>query len=785
MNEFTETHQQLANPTTHVQNKPSVCGNKWQDRAWWSYYVEATYHALCANPREILAKTKKEIAEAIFDVNSATIFSWISALRQAATDLGDYEPAIQLAALVEAGISAIESNKLDEAFKLFDVFDILNNEPRNLDFEDGTSVQQIPIGWIANGNNYQFGVDAHIVHAGQRSGYLKSTIAKLSESGRLIQIIKAEKYLGQRVRFSGYVKSKGVEEWAGLWMRIDGRTSIWFNFDDMRDRPITDTTDWQEYDIVLDVPKESSRIAFGIQLRGKGQLWVDDLIFEIVSQDKLTTDSKNKKEPQNLGFGQGIIGLEQLPMNWYRTGSHPQDYIMGVDKAEIYQGKVSACLKSRAADPEGNGSLGQSFQADNYIGKRLRMSAYVKSKDVENWTGLWLSIWGTDEDRSLSFDGMHNRPITGTTDWQRYQAVLDVPEGATSINFGVSLIGKGQVWVNDFQLEVVSQDVPTTDLKRSKPTNLDFEQGSIGNLPGGWFLAGNRPKDYITGIDSETFCRGLASGFLRSKVDKINGFGTLMQEFNPENYRNQRLRMSAFVKSKDVVDWCWLWMRVDGPDGINNILSFDNMQYRPIKGTTEWLKYEIVLDVPQESTNIGFGVGLSGIGQVWVDDFKFEVVSTAVPVTGMSEPENFTEAIQLNRKDATAFYRRAIAYVEAEKYEQALADCNEAIRLNPKYSEAISARGWIYMKQGKYEQSIGDLKKSIRLNPKDASTFYDLASAYALQRNLKDTLTALRRCLEIDERKYWFKRIPEDTNFDYVRTDPRFHALIIEFSESS
>lgn len=40
-----------------------------------------------------------------------------------------------------------------------------------------------------------------------------------------------------------------------------------------------------------------------------------------------------------------------------------------------------------------------------------------------------------------------------------------------------------------------------------------------------------------------------------------------------------------------------LWFRVDGTTGKS--LSFDNMQDRAVKGTTEWARYEIVLDVPE------------------------------------------------------------------------------------------------------------------------------------------------------------------------------------------
>ena len=88
--------------------------------------------------------------------------------------------------------------------------------------------------------------------------------------------------------------------------------------------------------------------------------------------------------------------------------------------------------------------------------------------------------------------------------------------------------------------------------------------------------------------------------------------------------------MSAYVKTEDVSKWAGLWMRVDGPTGI---VSFDNMSNRAIVGDTDWTRYEIVLDVPEDATHIGFGILLHEEGQVWVDGFTFEAVGQDVPIT--------------------------------------------------------------------------------------------------------------------------------------------------------
>jgi hypothetical protein len=151
-------------------------------------------------------------------------------------------------------------------------------------------------------------------------------------------------------------------------------------------------------------------------------------------------------------------------------------------------------------------------------------------------------------------------------------------------------------------------------------------------LPTGWFVAGSAPNDYEFSRDTSTAQSGQSSALIATKSGVTsNGFGTLMQIIDAENYRGARWRMSGFLKTSEVAK-AQMWMRVDGPD--RKILSFDNMDSRPVHGTTPWTHYEIVLDVPANSIEIAFGFFLTqGGGKVWGDNFKFEKVDTTVPVT--------------------------------------------------------------------------------------------------------------------------------------------------------
>jgi hypothetical protein len=152
--------------------------------------------------------------------------------------------------------------------------------------------------------------------------------------------------------------------------------------------------------------------------------------------------------------------------------------------------------------------------------------------------------------------------------------------------------------------------------------------------PKGWFMAGSKPALYDSGVDAQTVLNGLPSAFMKSIQPVPEGFGTLMQNFAATQYLGQRVRFTALVKSEGVEKWAGLWMRVDGAS--QKSLAFDNMGDRPIKGTTAWQSYDVVLDVPQTATGIFFGVLMEGAGEVWLNSANFEVVGTEVPTTGAS-----------------------------------------------------------------------------------------------------------------------------------------------------
>jgi hypothetical protein len=166
---------------------------------------------------------------------------------------------------------------------------------------------------------------------------------------------------------------------------------------------------------------------------------------------------------------------------WFMAGSDPASYEMVRDAAVMHGSATSVRLAS-TKESKGFGTIMQTFSATHYTGKRVRLSASVKTQDVGSWAGLWMRV---DDDSNpvkvLAFDNMQTRALKGTTDWSPASVVLDVASNASSISFGILLDGQGKVWMSDLKFEPVPTSVPTTGTamdrkKQPEPENLDFKK---------------------------------------------------------------------------------------------------------------------------------------------------------------------------------------------------------------------------------------------------------------------------------------------------------------------
>jgi len=152
----------------------------------------------------------------------------------------------------------------------------------------------------------------------------------------------------------------------------------------------------------------------------------------------------------NLGF-EDYVQAGALPWSWQHAGN--QGYDVVTDGSVVHSGRASGLIAARA----GHGEFGAFAQctpvAAAQRGRRLLYSGFLKTEGVANgFGGLWLRLDGADGS-VLAFDNMANRGVSGTTDWTRYDIVLEVPAGAVQACYGSLLVGDGALWTDDLTFD--------------------------------------------------------------------------------------------------------------------------------------------------------------------------------------------------------------------------------------------------------------------------------------------------------------------------------------------
>jgi len=175
-----------------------------------------------------------------------------------------------------------------------------------------TGLEPVPAPWHMSGSHradYEAGLlPGTIAYGGSRVVQLRlrAGIAEAPGFATLMQSISAIRYTGRRVRFAAVIRTHEVDDWAGLWLRVDtsaGRHQL----DNMQDRALTQTTPWQEAAVVLDVIERATSLHFGVLLGGTGAVDFAKPSFEVVSTEVPVTAKPHPAlpdEPQALNFDQ-------------------------------------------------------------------------------------------------------------------------------------------------------------------------------------------------------------------------------------------------------------------------------------------------------------------------------------------------------------------------------------------------------------------------------------------------------------------------------------------------
>lgn len=180
------------------------------------------------------------------------------------------------------------------------------------------------------------------------------------------------------------------------------------------------------------------------------------------------------QQPHNLDFSDGLKGWQAqgLPL-WEKRFS------MQLDPEVTYQGRPVL----RAALQGGDGPRQENvwdnairlrhegFLATTYRGKRMRLATYCQVREAKEASVQIAVISPPSQPDSERYKQLITRTYLrdGTTDWQRQELIVDIPQDASAIVISLHMRDKGSLWISGIQWEPVDKNVQLSLFRHDPP----------------------------------------------------------------------------------------------------------------------------------------------------------------------------------------------------------------------------------------------------------------------------------------------------------------------------
>ncbi len=158
-----------------------------------------------------------------------------------------------------------------------------------------------------------------------------------------------------------------------------------------------------------------------------------------------------------------------LPDGWHRTGQgDPKRYRVGEDPAR--QGVLTIESLDVLGDLSGAfGALARTIAAAGFHGRKVELDAELMGEACDQ-AAIWMRVDSAVAGKWLRFDNLIDRPnpaaLSGSFNWTARTIVLDVPEAAVQIVYGILLVGAGTLLARDIRVSFAPPGTPRTDTTR-------------------------------------------------------------------------------------------------------------------------------------------------------------------------------------------------------------------------------------------------------------------------------------------------------------------------------
>lgn len=331
------------------------------------------------------------------------------------------------------------------------------------------------------------------------------------------------------------------------------------------------------------------------------------LLFSYCTDQTLTNPNDLKNSTQVIPTNSKTVTGDNFILNsemengkeyYWSGGNSNYDYTFSHTDEEAYSGSHSLKLTSSAEKSDVFAYWGQTIDATNLRGNKLRVSALIKYNNVGN-DGIAIAIRGDDTNSPQGsaeiFSSTQNKIIkTGTGDWETLEITLDkVTDDIQSITIYMLLNGgSGTVYFDDLTLTTETPSAPLYSLQ-----NLDFEEGS--SYPEFWWSGATKRNSFDISLVNDVALSLNQSVLIKSDASS-NEFAYWAQTIEANQLIGKKLSFNVNIKGIDITgEGIAIAIRGDDNSSSSNSAEiFYTTQGRmTIDGTFDWKSFNVESEI--------------------------------------------------------------------------------------------------------------------------------------------------------------------------------------------
>ena len=338
------------------------------------------------------------------------------------------------------------------------------------------------------------------------------------------------------------------------------------------------------------------------------------------------------------------FGPSRVPANWSFLTAEPKIYRTGYDTVANSQTPRSVVIRSLTPSAKGYASLIQKCNATPYRGQRVRISVWIKT-DAVNGAALFLFYVNDQAGAKLAQGG---DGVDGSRYWRQYAAVVDVPEEAATLFYGMTLNGAGKAWFNDLQIDVVPNTVKLQQWQLPDLSAMPrFKLGPLLDAdPERALKSIGVPKNADVSLEeSGAEGRVLKSDLMDGKPFRVTSTTVA------EDYAGKKLRLRARLKTTDLQGGVTIYFNTQSQNNNDSFAAWS----KPILGTTDWKDYDCVIPISGQKAMVSASIYARGkSGSVLLKSLEISLADDSPPggegfeVMQMTMPESPVLATPMN-----------------------------------------------------------------------------------------------------------------------------------------